>query len=121
MSEEQVTSYAQALLASVTINVIVPLLILAVLLVVIMRLLSLAQRKAEFNIEQMLHDDQGKPSAVRFLSLMAFAISSWYLAVRVLSGKPDPQEYLYYLVAWSGALVFVKFADKWNGSLPFGK
>jgi len=121
MNQEQATSYLQALMATVTINVIVPILILVALLVVIMRLLVMAQRKPDFNIELMLQDDAGKPSAVRFLSLMAFAISSWYLAVRVLSGKPDPQEYLYYLIAWSGALVFVKFADKWNGSLPFGK
>ena len=69
----------------------------------------------------MFRDDTGKVAASRVLAFFAFAISSWYLAVSVLSGKPDPVLYFYYLSAWSGALVFIKFAEKWDGSLPFGK
>jgi hypothetical protein len=38
-----------------------------------------------------------------------------------LSNASNPQQYAYYLFAWSGALVFVKLADKWNGNVPFGK
>jgi hypothetical protein len=121
MDNAQIANYTAALLSSVTIRVIIPLVILAVLLAIAWRLLTLAQRKDGFAIEMMLTDETSKPSAARFLALMAFAISSWYLAARVFSGTPDPVEYFYYLCAWSGALVFTKFADKWDGSLPFGK
>lgn len=121
VNADQAESYLQALLSSVTINVIVPLVILFALIGFSWRLLVLAQRKSDFNIEEMFKDEAGKPSSVRFIMLMAFAISSWYLAVRVLSGKPEPIEYLYYLGTWSGAAVFIKLAERWTGQLPFAK
>jgi hypothetical protein len=118
---QDLTAYGAALLSSVTIRVLIPLLILFVLLGIAWRLLTLAQRKAGFNIEQMFTDEQGKASAARFLAMMAFAISSWALAVQVFAATLTPELFFYYLAAWSGALVFTKFADKWDGSLPFGK
>ena len=45
----------------------------------------------------------------------------WALAVQVFAATLSADLFFYYLSAWSGALVFTKFADKWDGSLPFGK
>jgi hypothetical protein len=121
MDAQSLTTYLAALLSSVTIRVLIPLVILFLLLGIAWRLLTLAQRKHGFNIEQMFTDETGKASAARFLAMMAFAISSWALAVQVFSATLNAELYFYYLAAWSGALVFTKFADKWDGSLPFGK
>lgn len=118
---EALSDYAAALLSSVTIRVLIPLVILFLLLGIAWRLITLAQRKDGFQIEQMFTDEAGKVSAARFLALLAFAISSWALAVQVFSATLSPELYFYYLAAWSGALVFTKFADKWDGSLPFGR
>ena len=121
MNAEQATTYLQALAASLTLSVLIPLVILLLLLALSWSLLAKAQAKEGFSVEEMFRDDTGKVAASRVLAFFAFAISSWYLAVSVLSGKPDPVLYFYYLSAWSGALVFIKFAEKWDGSLPFGK
>lgn len=121
MSAEHLSTYAQALLASVTINVIVPLFILVVMMFSVWRLVVYAQRKPDFNIERMFLDDDGKPSAARFIMLLAFAFSCWYLAVRVLSGNPDPTEFYAFLAAWASSLTLLKAAEKWNGALPFAK
>lgn len=121
MNQEQATSYLQALMATVTINVIVPLLILFMLFGTAWYMLWLAQRKEAFNIEQMFLDENGKVSAARVISTLAFAVSSWYIAIDRLSANPSAEMFLYFLLAWSSSLVLSKVADKWNGSLPFGK
>jgi hypothetical protein len=121
MSADQAITYLQALLASVTISVIVPLAMFVLMLGSFWYLLAKAQSKPDFHIEQIFLDETGKPSAVPMISLMAFAFSVWYLAVRALSGKPDPQEFLYFLIAWSGAVVMIELAKKWDGRLPWSK
>lgn len=115
------TDYAQALMASVTINVIIPLLILVVMMASIWRLVLFAQRKEGFNIERIFLDEEEKPSAARLIMLMAFAFSCWYLSARVFSGKPDANEFYAFLAAWASSLTLIKLAEKWNGQLPFTK
>jgi hypothetical protein len=84
-------------------------------------MMAQAQKKDTFNLEEMFHDENGKTSASRVIAFLAFAFSSWDLMSARLSGQADAEQFAYYLFAWSGALVFVKMADKWNGTLPFGK
>lgn len=115
------TAYAQALLASVTLNTIIPLAILFTFLCISWWMLRKAQKKPDFNIENMLRDENGKESATRYIALMAFAFSSWMLAVEVLAAKLDTQRFFYYLLAWSGSLVLADLVKRWDGSLPFTK
>ena len=98
----------------------VPLVLLVVLLAGTVVLLLWCQRQPNFNVANMLRDENGKESALRFTALLAWAWSSWALMKDTL--RPDgvsEQVFLIYCVTWSGALVFVKFADRWNGKLPW--
>lgn len=121
MNAEQLSTYAQALLASVTINVIVPLVILVVEMFAVWRLVVYAQRKPGFAIEQIFLDDQGKPSSARFVMLLAFAFSCWYLSAARLSGNATANEFYAFLAAWAASPTLMKLAERWNGSLPFSK
>lgn len=112
---------AAALFNTFAFDKVIPLLALVMMMSVIGWLLYKAQQKDTFNLEEMFHDESGKTSAARIIAFMAFAISSWDLMSARLSNAADAQQYAYYLFAWSGALVFVKFADRWDGSMPFGK
>lgn len=118
----QLTVYAQALIASVTIGVIVPLVILVLMLAGIWRLVILAQRKGDFQVQQVFTDPEtGKVTVSRFTILMAFAISTWYLAVDAFAGQKTPEFFYAYLAAWSNSLTLLTLAQRWDGALPFAK
>lgn len=121
MNAEQATSYLQALLASVTIGVIIPIVILLLMLVVIGYTLLRAQRRADFNIAMIFCDENGKASAARFLMIMSFVYSCYYLTARLIGGKPDPTEFYAFLMAFANSITFVTLAQKWDGRLPFTK
>jgi hypothetical protein len=112
---------AAALFNAWTFDKLVPLVTLGVMVWAIAWMLARAQAKPDFHIEQMFWDENDKTSASRIIAFFAFAVSSWDLMAARLSGTSSAQQYWGYLAAWSGALVFVKFADKWNGEVPFGK
>ena len=115
------TEYLQALLATVTIGVIVPLIILAGLFIFVWWVIHKAARHKDFRVHECLLDHDGKVSATRLIALMAFAVSSWYIAVQVINRQPAETEFLIYLLAWSGSLVLKEAASKWSGVLPFAK
>jgi len=112
---------AAALFNAFAFEKVVPLITLIAMLAGIVWLLSKAQAKEDFRIEQMLLDENGKASASRVIAFGAWAFTTWDLMAARLSGTHTTEDYWGYLFAWSGALVFVKFADKWDGSMPFGK
>lgn len=122
MNKEAVVGYAEALVASVTIQVIVPLVMFGLMLAAFWYLLHKAQKKADFHIEQVFVDSAtGKTSAVNVVALMAFAYSVWYMTVLAMTGKQGTQEFLYFLLFWSGAPVAMELAKKWDGRLPWAK
>lgn len=99
-----------------------PGVVLAILLMFIAFIAWRAQVRSDFDFGRMLKDETGKESAIRMGVLGSFAVSSWVLMSETLKqGGVDPQLYGLYLVTWSGALVFVKAAEKWNGVLPWSK
>jgi uncharacterized protein YfaQ (DUF2300 family) len=112
---------AAALFNTFAFDKVIPLVALVAMLSIFAWLFAKAQQKDSFNLQEMFQDETGKVSAARTIAFMAFSISSWDLMAARLSNAADPQQYAYYLFAWSGALVFVKFADRWDGSMPFGK
>jgi len=96
-----------------------PALVLALMLVGAAWVAWRAHGSGRFDWGNMLRDADGKESAQRFAVLGAFAVSSWFvmrMAFRV--DQPDPQIFWAYLVAWSGAHVLTKAAEKWDGRLP---
>lgn len=121
MNDSDYLKAAAALFNAFAFEKIVPLVALVAMLTGLVWLLAKAQQQADFNIAQMLLDENGKASASRAIAIGAWAFTSWDLMSARLSGTHSYEDFWGYLFAWSGALVFVKFADKWDGSMPFGK
>lgn len=112
----QFTEYTQALLSSVTIGVIVPLLILGGLAWAIWVLVARAARTDGFRLADMLVDESGKASSSRMITFGTWAVSSWALAVVVFSMPNLLVEALVtYLVFWSGGPTAKAIAEtKWG-------
>lgn len=97
----------------------VPLGVLVLLMGVMVYVLWRAQQRSGLDLANMLRDDQGKESGLRMAVLGSFAVTSWALALAAHRGTLSPEMWNAYLLTWSGAMVFVKAADRWNGQLPF--
>jgi len=122
MTEQQTVEYLQALLASVTISVIIPLVMVGGLSVFLWWLLWRAQKKDGFDIEFIFIDnDTLRVSPWRLVSLGAFVFSVWYLVADKVGPKSDPQVFRDFLIFWSGTPVAMVLANKWDGRLPFTK
>lgn len=124
MNAEQAATYAQALLATVTIGVILPAVLLVVLLGFAGFVLWRAQKRADFDIADLLRevgpDGVARVSTWRFASLMAFAIHSAYFYASLFT-KPDAELFAWYGILWGGAPAAVILAEKWNGNMPFSR
>lgn len=121
MTEPDYLKAAAALFNAFAFEKVVPLVALMVMTIGIVYLLKKAQGKTDFHIEQMFQDESGKVSAFRVIAFGAWAISSWDLmAARMANTMTDGQLWGY-LLAWSGSLALAKLAEKWDGSVPFGK
>lgn len=110
-----------SLLTGASFAVIVPTVVLLVLLLTAGVVLFRAQMRSDFDVANMLKDDQGKESALRLGIFVSLAISSWGIVFMIINKTLDPGIWTTYLMTWSGALIFVKLADKWNGQLPWAK
>ena len=108
---------------TLTLNVDLPAIMLALMLLLAGFVMWRAQKRSGFDFGNMLRDESGKESGVRIGVLVSLAVSSWTLMNHALLAGPsiNPQIFGLYVFAWSGALVFVKAADKWNGTLPWSK
>jgi hypothetical protein len=121
MKDQDYLAAAAALFNAFAFEKLVPLGALIVMVIGIGWLLGKAQAKPDFHIEQMLQDETGKASASRIFAFGAWAFSSWDLMAARLSGTHSAEYYWGYLFAWSSALTLAKLADRWDGSMPFGK
>ena len=75
-----------------------------------------------FNFEDMLRDDVGKPSAYRLAIFVSLAVSTWVLMYMVIAtkGTIDPWIFAWYVAVWSGAKVAEKgieaYANRGNNN-----
>jgi hypothetical protein len=98
-----------------------PALMLIVLLIGFAVSLVLVQLRPDFDLADMYRDDAGKVSAVRVLSVGCWVVATWYVMQDMLDGVPTPEVFWAYVVTFSAAKVLDKAAEKWDGSLPFGR
>jgi len=107
---------------TLSLNIDLPAIMLFIISGLGIYIMIAAQRQGDFNFSEMLRDESNKPSAVRIGVLVSLAVSSWIVMQHALlaGASLNPQVVGLYIFAWSGALVFVKAAEKWNGTLPFG-
>jgi hypothetical protein len=83
--------------------------------------LVLTQRRKDFDFADAYRDENGKVSAARVLAVGSWVVASWIVMQDMLDGVPTPEIFWAYCVSFSGSLVLSKAAEKWNGSLPWGK
>ena len=103
MSSEQLHTYLAALASSLTIGVIIPLMILLGLALAIWMLIARAQKDPNFDIANILRDENGKESSERVVMFGCFAVTSWVMAVAVFA-LPNllTEIYITYTALWGG-------------------
>lgn len=122
---QQVAGYAEALLSSLTLNTIVPGLMLAGMALMFVWVLFKAQRRTSvnehFDASQFLRDESDKLSSMRLFAFIAVSIHTWVIAVETMNARITPDMMVIYSVTWSSSLVLKEAVSKWNGSLPWAK
>lgn len=102
MNAEQFSVYLTALASSLTVNVIIPLMMLFIVIVMGWVLFSRAQAKDGFHIADMLLGDDGKVSPDRVLMVCTWGASTWGLAVFFYAIPASVTEaYALYLGVWA--------------------
>lgn len=121
MTDQQAANYLQALMASVTIGVIVPGLMFLLMVGMFVWVLVLAQRRPDFDASHFLRDDEGRLSSLRLFAFIACSVHTWVIAVETMASRITVDQMTVFSVTWSSSLVLARFADKWNGALPWAK
>lgn len=121
MTAAQQAEYLQALLASVTIQVLVPGLMFLLMVGVFVWVVWRAQTRDDFDASQFLRDDAGRLSSVRLFAFVSLGVHTWVVAVETMGSRITPDQMLIYALTWSGSLVLAEAVHKWNGVLPWAK
>lgn len=115
MNQEQATNYLQALMATVTINVIVPLVAFALIFGMFAWVLFRAQKGADFDASEFLRDEAGKLSKGGLFAFIACAAHTWALMVETINGRLSNEFTAIYAITWSGSLVLLEGIKAWKG------
>lgn len=121
MTTDQAANYLHALIASVTIGVIVPGLMFLTMLGLFMWVVWRAQARDDFDASQFLRDENNKLSSVRLFAFVALGVHTWVIAVQTMASRITPDDMAIFAITWSGSLVLAEAVGKWNGSLPWAK
>jgi hypothetical protein len=121
MTAEQGANYLQALIASVTLQVLIPGFMFLMMVGVFVWVVARAQARDDFDASQFLRDDAGKLSSVRLFAFVSLGVHTWVVAVETMASRITPDQMLIYAVTWSGSLVLAEAVGKWNGVLPWAK
>jgi hypothetical protein len=96
-----VPGYLEALVSSLTVGVMMPLLIMGLAVFLMWVLIARAQKDPAFNIAEVLLDAQGKASSERILTIGTWVVSSAVLTI-IIFALPNivTEAYLTYLGFW---------------------
>lgn len=94
-------------------NINFPAIVLIVIFSVGGYILHQIQKKNEnFDIADMLRDDNGKPSSSRLFAFAALGTSTWTLMYTVFQNQTVPEwMYIGYMCVWSGTKIVEKLVD----------
>lgn len=115
MNKEQAASYFEALMASVTINVIVPLVAFALIFGLFAWVLVRAQRRDDFDAGDFLRDEAGKLSKGGLFAFIACAAHTWALMVETINARLTVEFSTIYALTWSGSLILLEAIKVWKG------
>ena len=118
MNDTQATTYLQALLSTLTINVIVPLAALMMLFGLFVWVLWRAQRNPEFDVSEFLRDENEKLSGSRAFAFVCLGVHTWALMTEAINARMTHDLFMAYGLTWSGSMVLFEAAKKWDGRLP---
>jgi hypothetical protein len=110
----QATTYLQALAASLTINVIIPLLAFVVVFGLFVWVLFRAQKGGNFDAAEFLRDDKGKLSKGGLFAFVACSAHTWALMVETINARLTWEFTMIYALTWSGSLVLLEGIKAWQ-------
>ena len=110
------TAYLSALGSWLATNFNFPAIVFSVLLCLAMLMMWKAQKNPnnDFNILDMLRDESGKPSAMRFGLFVAIATSTWVMMSMTISGKLDYAMFIGYIAIFVGGTVGNRAIEAWG-------
>lgn len=116
-------TFFKSIIGGLTVQLLLPAMLLLALLLVMMFVLWRAQKRADFDLANMLRQGNadGKESAAQLAILTAMAMSSWVLMSETLNSRLTENLWWGYLITWSGSPALLEVARRWNGALPFAK
>lgn len=109
--------YLEALIASVTINTIVPLTAFGLIFGMFAWVLFKAQARSDFDASQFLRDDTGKLSKAGLFAFIACAAHTWALMVETINARLTVEFSAVYALTWSGSLVLLEAVKAWKGKV----
>lgn len=116
-------SFYKSIISGLSVQLILPALLLLALLLVMMFVLWRAQKREDFDLANMLRQGSadGKESGAQLAILISVAMSSWVLMSETLNARLTDGLWYGYLITWSGSPALLLVAQRWNGVLPFSK
>lgn len=114
-SAEKVGGYFEALMASMTINVFIPLVAFVLIFAMFVWVLFVAQRGDNFDASQFLRDDSGKLSKGGLFAFVACATHTWVIMVETINARLTVEMAALYCVTWSGSLLILEGIRAWRG------
>ncbi len=107
-------------------NIDLPAVILLMILLLGGWVLYKTQRDPDnnFNFEDMLRDEQGKPSSARLAVFICLAVSTWVVMYMTIAtnGQIDTWIFAWYIAVWSGAKVaeqaIVAYSNRTHANTP---
>lgn len=96
----------------------IPNLLLGTILVVGLWILKTAQARPEFEVGQMLVDENGKPSSSRFAVFICLGLTSYLLAYAFITKDTVSDETLFYMflayiVTWASSKTLERAIEAW--------
>lgn len=115
MNKEQAATYFEALMASVTINVIVPLAAFGLIFGMFVWVLFRAQKRDNFDAGEFLRDETGKLSKGGLFAFVACATHTWAMMVETINARLTVEFATVYALTWSGSLILLEAVKAWKG------
>lgn len=118
MNAQENDSYLQALISSLTINVLIPLVGFIAIFGAFVWVLAKAQKSDDFDASEFLRDDKGKLSKGGLFAFIACAAHTWALMVETINGRLTWEFTMIYALTWSGSLVLLEGIKAWQAKPP---
>lgn len=102
-------------------DILIPGAILAAIFALGVWVLWRAQKRSDFDLADMLRNDENRGSNTKAGFFVALGVSSWVIATLTVQKTMTVDFFWAYNVTFSGSFLLKAAIDKWNGVVPFTK